>query len=194
MKLLIADDHAIPRQLLRSLLQGVYPDAAIVEAASYQQVICACEKHVPSLVLLDIFMPGMNGLVGACEIIRQFPSTRVLICSAVDNPILVQTMLAFGARGYVPKTMSVDHLLQGIDSVLNGGTYVPRGILADTRAIHLTQRQWEILGMVCMGLSNKEIAGRLNLSVSTVKFHIGLILEALRVQNRQQAMSVCSLA
>jgi DNA-binding NarL/FixJ family response regulator len=194
MKLLVADDHAMHRQLIRSLLDSVYPDAEIMEAENYQQVKSACARRKPSLVILDVFMPGMNGLVGACEIIRRFPETKILICSAIDNPILVQTMLAFGARGYVSKTMPADRLLEGIDAVLNGNIYTPQDILTDTEDIHLTQRQWEILGMVCMGMGNKEIAGRLDLSVSTVKFHVGLILETLKVQNRQQAISLCSLA
>jgi DNA-binding NarL/FixJ family response regulator len=194
MKLLVADDHAMHRQLIRSLLDSVYPDAEIMEAENYQQVKSACAKRKPSLVILDVFMPGMNGLVGACKIIRRFPDTKILICSAIDNPILVQTMLAFGARGYVSKTMPASRLLEGIDAVMNGDTYTPQDILTDTEDIHLTQRQWEILGMVCMGMGNKEIAARLDLSVSTVKFHVGLILETLKVQNRQQAISLCSLA
>lgn len=194
MDLLIADDHAMHRQLIRTLLASVYPDAGLLEAEDYHQVLDACTRQDPALVILDIFMPDMNGLTGACDVIRRFPETRVLVCSAVDNPILVQTMLAFGARGYVSKTMSAGDLLEGIDTVLRGDIYIPRDIVADAKAIHLTERQWEILGMVCMGLSNKEIADRLALSVSTVKFHIGFILEALKVQNRQQAISLCSLA
>lgn len=193
MELLIADDHGLHRQLIRTLLAGVYPDAEILEAEDRHQVEAACAGHRPTLVLLDIFMPGMDGMTGACDIIRQFPDVKVVICSAVDNPILVQTMLAFGARGYVSKTMSAEDLLEAIDTVQHGDTYIPRRILSDATPIHLTERQWEILGMVCMGLSNKEIADRLGLSVSTVKFHVGLTLEALRVQNRQQAISLCSL-
>ncbi|HXH64794.1 MAG TPA: response regulator transcription factor [Mariprofundaceae bacterium] len=194
MNLLIADDHTMHRQLICSLLDSVYPDATITQAESYPQVEAACARRRPALLILDIFMPGMNGLVGACDIIHGFPETKVLVCSAVDNPILIQTMLAFGARGYVSKTMSAESLLAGIDAVLNGNTYVPRDILSGAEGIHLTQRQWEILGMVCMGLSNKEIADRLGLSVSTVKFHISLILDTLKVHNRQQAISLCSLA
>jgi DNA-binding NarL/FixJ family response regulator len=83
-------------------------------------------------------------------------------------------------------------LMDAIDRVLNGGTYVPERFRAD--ASPLTRRQSEILGMICSGLSNKEIAQRLEISVRTVKYHTGLVLEALGVQNRQQAMSLCGLA
>lgn len=191
MDMLIADDHIMYRQLLRPLLASAYPDATIAEAADYLQVCATCSRHQPRLLILDVFMPGMNSLAGVHEIIRLFPDMHVLICSAIDNPILVRTMLAFGARGYVSKTMPTDRLLEGIDAVLNDATYVPEDSLMDTESMHLTNRQWEILGMLCMGLTNKEIARRLDLSISTVKFHVGLILETLHVQSRQQAIASC---
>ena len=109
----------------------------------------------------------------------------------MDTPILVQPRLAFGAGGYVARAMTADHLLEGIAAALDGGIYIPSDMPVDGGGVQLTGRQWEILGMVCMGLTNKEIARRLDLSISTVKFHVGLILETLRVQNRQQAISAC---
>ena len=176
MNILIADDHTMHRELLKVLLEHNYPEATIMQAEDYLQVRSACIRHRPSLLILDVFMPGMNSLVEVGEIIRQFPKTKVLICSAIDNPTLIQTLLAFGARGYVSKSMSADNLLDGIETVLKGDHYTPSEILAGASNLHLTERQWEILGMVCMGLTNKEIARRLDLSVSTVKFHVGMVL------------------
>ena len=192
MHLLIADDHALHRDLMRAKLESVYPEATIHEAEDYAQVASACARYRPKLLSLDLFMPGMGVLMGVQNIVRQFPDVEVLICSAVDNPILVCTLLAFGIKGYISKSMPADMLMEAIDRVLHGGTYVPERFRAD--ASPLTRRQSEILGMICSGLSNKEIAQRLGVSVSTVKFHTGLILEALGVQNRQQAMSLCGLA
>ena len=190
--MLIADDHALHRDLMRAKLESAYPEATIHEAEDYAQVKSACAKYKPKLLSLDLFMPGMGVLMGVHEIIQQFPETDVLICSAVDNAILVATLLAFGIKGYISKSMPAEMLMEAIDRVLHGGTYVPEPYRSTS--VRLTRRQSEILGMICSGLSNKEIAQRLDVSVSTVKFHTGLILEALGVQNRQQAMSLCGLA
>ena len=193
MDILIADDHALHRELMRAKLESVYPAARILEAENCEQVKAGCSKHKPTLLILDIFMPGMHGLMGVNDIVRQFPETRVLVCSAVDNPILARTMLAFGAKGYISKAMPAGTLLKGIERVLNGDTFMPRQ-LASNSDIQLTQRQAEILGMMCSGLSNKEIAQQLHLSVSTVKFHVSMVLDTLGVQSRQQAISICGLA
>ena len=192
MDMLIADDHTLYRQLLRPLLASRYPDATIDEAEDFLEARAACIRHRPRLLILDVFMPGMDGLTGVHEIIRQFPGTRVLICSAIENPILIRTMLAFGARAYVSKAMPAERLLAGIDAVLSRGACMPPDLPEADARMQLSDRQWEILGMLCMGLTNKEIAYRLDLSISTVKFHVGLILETLRVRSRQQAIAACN--
>jgi DNA-binding NarL/FixJ family response regulator len=192
MHLLIADDHALHRDLMHAKLESAYPGAMIHEAEDYAQTKSACARFRPKLLILDLFMPGMGVLMGVQDIVQQYQDTGVLICSAVDNPILVCTLLAFGIKGYIAKSMPAGMLMDAIDKVLKGGTYVPEPFRSDST--RLTRRQSEILGMICSGLSNKEIAQHLGVSVSTVKFHTGLILEALGVQNRQQAMSLCGLA
>lgn len=190
MNILIADDHALHRELMRAKLESVYPNARIIEAENGVQVRIHCDESHPELLILDVYMPGMNGMAGVHEIVQMFPETKVLICSAVDNPVMVRTMLAFGIKGYVTKSMSTERLLKAIDTILAGGTFIPKSL--QTEDIHLTQRQTEILGMICSGLTNKEIADRLNLSLSTVKFHVSLILDVLGAQNRQQVISRCS--
>jgi len=193
MNILIADDHALHRELMRALLEKVYPKATIREAKNCSRAKTKCAEFKPELLILDVFMPGMNGLLGVHDITRLFPQTKVLVCSGVDNPILVGTMLAFGVCGYVSKSMSATKLLKAIDSVLNGKTFVPKQ-LTPSDDIQLTKRQSQILGMMCSGLTNKDIAEKLGLSLSTVKFHITLVLKALDVESRQQAISACGLA
>ncbi|HKI62456.1 MAG TPA: response regulator transcription factor [Mariprofundaceae bacterium] len=193
MDILIADDHALHRELMRTLIERVYPDAAIREAMNYSQTTAGCAKYKPELLILDVFMPGMNGLMGVNGIVKQFPQSRVLVCSGVENPILVSTMLAFGVCGYISKNISASKLLKAIGTVLNGKTFVPKELMP-AKDISLTQRQAEILGMMYSGLTNKEIAQTLDLSLSTVKFHVSLVLKALGVENRQQAVSACGLA
>jgi len=150
MKFLIADDHGLNREFIRILLEGMYPDAELFEAEDYHSAEYKCRKHKPDLVVLDVSMPGTTGLLGVFGIIRKFPESKVLICSAIDNPVLVETILSFGARGFISKVMSSKKLMRGIDCVLRGEIYIP-DYLTDPRATRFTARQLEILGMICPG-------------------------------------------
>lgn len=190
MKLLIADDHAMYRDLIKAMLMESYPHAEIMEAESYEQVKTACETSKPCLLVLDVYMPGMDGLVGVRKIIKSFPDIMTLICTGIDNPILARTMLAFGARGYVSKNMPAHRLLDSIKTVMRGELFAPEEILHDAKASRLTKRQYEVLGLMCMGLSNKEIANQLDISLHTIKFHVKTILRILNAQNRLQIISM----
>ncbi|ATX78765.1 DNA-binding response regulator, NarL/FixJ family, contains REC and HTH domains [Mariprofundus aestuarium] len=192
MKILIADDHCLHRELVRTLLEVVYPDAEILEASDYSSVIEVCTSIQPAVVLLDLSMPNMNGLLSVNQIIDHFPNSRVIVCSASEHPILIQTIMSFGASGFIPKTLSCKELLTGVKRALEGEVYLPSSLNNDANII-LTQRQSEILGFVCSGVSNKEIAAQLNVSLHTVKFHVGSVFEKLNVQNRQQLISLMGL-
>jgi DNA-binding NarL/FixJ family response regulator len=192
MKFLIADDHGLNREFLRILLEKIYPRAEIFEAGDYHSAEHQCRQHKPTLVILDVSMPGMRGLLGVLDMIRKFPESNVLICSAVDNPILIGTMLSFGAKGFVSKASASEEFMRGIDCVLKGESYIPDS-LSHIPSIRFTARQSEILSMFCSGSSNKEIAKQLDVSIHTVKLHISSILESLGVQNRMQAIALCGL-
>jgi len=192
MKILIADDHGLSREFIRTLLESFYPDAEIFEAEDYRTAEYKCQKYKPALVVLDVSMPGMTGLLGVLEIIRKFPESKVLICSAIDNPSMIKAILSFGAKGFISKTMSSKELIRGIDCVLKDEIYIP-DFIDNAHSIHFTPRQSEMLGMICSGLSNKEIAKQLNVSVHTVKLHVSSVLGTLGVQNRMQAIALCGL-
>jgi len=192
MKFLIADDHGLNREFIRTLLENAYPDAEIFEAENYQTAEYKCREYKPTLVVLDVSMPGMTGLLGVFGIIRKFPESKVFVCSAVDNPVLIETILSFGASGFISKTVSSKELIRGIDCVLKDEVYIPDSI-DNAHSIHFTPRQSEMLGMICSGLSNKEIAKQLDVSVHTVKLHVSSVLETLGVQNRMQAIALCGL-
>jgi len=192
MKFLIADDHALNREFFRILLEKIYPCAEIFEAGDYHSAAHQCRQHKPTLVILDVSMPGMSGLLGVLDIIRKFPESNVLICSAIDNPILIGTMLSFGAKGFVSKAFGSDEFIRGIDCVLRGESYIPDS-LGHIPSIHFTTRQSEILGMLCSGLNNKEIAKQLDISIHAVKLHISSILESLGARNRSHAIALCGL-
>jgi len=192
MKILIADDHGLSREFIHTILKNMYSEAKIFEAEDYRSAECQCRKHQPALVILDVSMPGMAGLLGVLEITRKFPDSKVLICSAIDNPILIKTMLSFGVNGFISKGMSSKELTQGINSVLQGKVYIP-DCHVDARDMRLTPRQAEMLGMLCSGLSNREIAKQLDISVHTVKLHVSSVLEILGAENRMQAIALCGL-
>lgn len=181
------------RDIVKIILESRYPNTDILEASDYDSLDRVCENSKPEFVLLDVCMPGMHGLSGVYNIIKAHPNIKFLICSAVDSPILVRTMLAFGAAGYVYKSMTASELLTSIDTVLQGGVCVPPEIALDPNGTSLTRRQWEVLGLMCNGKSNKEIANALDISVDTIKYHIGELLKTLHAQSRVHAISICNL-
>jgi len=192
MRFLIADDHALNREMMRTMLENTYSDAVIFEAEDYETAKVTCQRHKPILVVLDVSMPGTTGLLGVLEMIQRFPNSKVLICSAVDNPVLVRTMLSFGAKGFISKAMSSKELIRAIDCILKDEIYIP-DFIDNAHSIRFTPRQSEILGMICSGLNNKEIANQLDVSVHTVKLHVSSVLETLGVQNRMQVIALCGL-
>lgn len=193
MHIVIADDHDMHRDIVKLILESHYPNTVISEASDYDSLDRTCTNQSPDFVLLDVCMPGMHGLSGVHDIIRAHAETAFLICSAVDSPILVRTMLSFGAAGYIYKSMTANELLASIDAVLQGDVYMPPEIARDPNGTSLTRRQWEVLGLMCNGKSNKEIANALNISVDTIKYHISELLKILNAQSRVHAISICNL-
>lgn len=191
--IVIADDHDMHRDIVKLILESRYPNAVIVEASDYDSLTGICTELKPEFVLLDVCMPGMNGLTGVHDIIQAQKKTKFLICSAVDSPVLVRTMLSFGAAGYVYKSMTANELLSCIDTILQGSVCIPPEIAHDPNGTSLTRRQWEVLGLMCNGKSNKEIANALNISVDTIKYHISELLKTLNAQSRVHAISICNL-
>jgi two-component system nitrate/nitrite response regulator NarL len=202
MKLLIVDDHPVLRDGLAALLMQIGPDTAVLQARDANEGIVLVDNH-PDLdvVILDLAMPGMEGLQALSEFGRKRPDLPVIVLSSSEDPRDVRRALASGALGYVPKSASQHVLLSAIRLVLNGDLYVPPLILdekinatvprttgtegASNRL--LTARQIEILTLLSEGKPNKTIAATLALSEKTVKTHITAIFKALNVVNRTQA-------
>jgi DNA-binding NarL/FixJ family response regulator len=192
MRILIADDHALHRELIRSLLEIQYPEAEFIEAEDFEATVRKCGEYRPSIIILDISMPGTTGLSGVIDIILQHRAAKVLICSSTENPILIKTLLSIGADGFVPKSLSASEFLRGVERVVNQGRYEP----AQANRAASTQfspRQLQVLGMLCSGMANKEIADQLGISIHAVKVHVSAILAILGVSNRQQIASECGL-
>jgi two-component system nitrate/nitrite response regulator NarL len=204
MKILVVDDHPVLRGGLSALLMQLANDVIVLQAGNAEEGL-ALVAHAPDLdlVLLDIVMPGIDGLHAIAEFGRLRPELPVAVLSSSENPKDVRDALAQGALGYIPKSANQHTLLAAIRLVMNGELYVPPLMLeeADTsqsmqfrtpdnaaKAI-LTDRQIAVLRLISQGQSNKEIAFELSLSEKTVKAHITAIFKVLNVVNRTQAAS-----
>lgn len=197
-KLLIADDHEVVRCGLRSLLTG--GEIEIVgEATTGEQAIQMALEKRPDVLLLDIRMPGGDGLNVLGRLKLEAPSIAVLILSTYDNPTYVARAVALGAAGYVLKGIDRAGLIEAIRKASVGESAWTRdelrrvtGALATPRLnadveVPLTQRESEVLRQLALGLTNKEIAQALHISYETVKEHVQHILRKVGVSDRTQA-------
>ena len=205
MKLLVVDDHPVLREGLATLLRQIGPDAAVLEAADAAEALKLVAEHADlDVVVLDIVMPGLDGLGAIAEFGRARPELPVIVLSSSEDAQTVRQALAQGALGYVPKSASRHTLLSAIRLVLSGELYVPALILNETSspgtspvrkepragALALTERQIEVLRLIGAGRTNMTIALELGLSEKTVKGHVAAIFRAMNVLNRTQAAAV----
>jgi DNA-binding NarL/FixJ family response regulator len=197
-RVLIADDHEVVRLGLRSILQGTGIEV-VAEAEGGDQAVQLVLQHNPDLVVLDIRMPGGDGLTALGRIKLEKPETPVLMFSAYDNPTYVARSVALGASGYLLKSCSRDMIVDAIRKIVAGENVWTRdelrrvtGALATPRLasdveVPLTQRESEVLRQLALGLTNKEIALALEISYETVKEHVQHILRKVGVSDRTQA-------
>lgn len=196
MKVIIADDHTLVREGIRALLERLPTVTVVGEAGDGRQAQALLEKHRPDVALLDITMPGLNGLELAGRAERLSPRTKVIILSMHAGEAYVAQALRAGVAGYLLKDAAAAELEFALQSVSRGETYlspaisrqVVEGYLkvseegADPLA-GLTARQREILQLVAEGKSTKEIAGLLEVSVKTVESHRAQLMERLDIHD-----------
>lgn len=215
MKILIADDHELFLKGLEMVLSDFNPQAEFVKARNYDEIFAIIEKQKDfNLVLTDLAMPGARWLEALQKIHEQLPDTPVIILSAVFDREIVQKTIELGAAGYIPKTSSNAVILSAVNLVLSGGVYIPAELLQGTsqdefnmlkqlenvpeeqnlaeKVKILTPRQIEVLRLIAMGKSNKQIAYELGLSEGTVKLHVTAILKLLNVYNRTGAVAAAN--
>lgn len=209
MKLLIADDHTLFRDALVQYIERSGSGVSVSLAKDFyegMEILKSDPKQ--DLVILDLRMPGMNGMDGFVKMRETYPDVPVALMSGVAEPSDVCKALDLGAVGYFPKTLSGKALLAAIESVLQGDIFVPEdsstggimpsyyadssangdgGKLAAPKDLNLTPRERDVLAFLVDGASNKEIARELDLQVVTVKLHVRGICRKLNVQNRTQA-------
>ena len=201
-RLLLVDDQQLMRDGLRLLLE-MEPDMQVVsDAEDGQEALAAYQRTLPDVVLMDIRMPGMDGVEATQRILARWPDARIIILTTFDDDEYVFEGLRAGARGYLLKAVSGDELARAIRTVAAGGALIdpsvtrkvleafsrlPRTASPAPLAEPLTEREMEVLRWMAEGLSNREIAQRLFLAEGTVKNYVSSILAKLDARDRTQA-------
>lgn len=197
-RILIVDDHPLFREALRHALSAGKADLEISEAGSLDALNTALAKDDNcDLVLLDLRMPGVQGLSGLIYLRTQYPNIPVVVISANEDSGTVRKSLDLGASGFIPKSSGTATIIEAVETVLGGGVWSPSGSEVandpETAAIAkrvatLTAQQIRVLMMLREGLLNKQIAFELSVSEATVKAHVSAILQKLGVSSRTQAV------
>jgi len=198
-RIAIVDDHAMVRSGLAAFL-SVADDLELVgEAENGQQALRLCAEERPDVVLMDLVMPGMDGVQATRAIRERFPEIRVIALTSFPEDRLVQDVLEAGALSYLLKNVGADELARAIRAAREGrSTLAPEAAqVLIHRATHphtpghdLSPREKEVLALMVQGLSNPDIADRLVVGRSTIKFHVSSILGKLGVQSRTEAVAV----
>jgi DNA-binding NarL/FixJ family response regulator len=202
LRILLVDDHPLVRNGLRALLASV-PDMSVVgEASNGEEAIAQAAELQPDIILMDLHMPGLNGIEATRRILQASPSIGILVLTMLEDDASVFAAMRAGARGYLLKGADQADVLRAIGVAAHGeAIFSPpiarrlmqyfenmQPILPPNVFPDLTEREREILGMIAMGKSNAEIAGELVLSPKTVSNHVSNIFSKLQVVDRAQAV------
>jgi DNA-binding NarL/FixJ family response regulator len=201
-QVLIVDDHPLYRLALKGAVAAACPNCEIIEADSVGGLFDALDGHPDvDLLLLDLNLPGAYGFNALAHLRGSRPELPIIVVSASDDPRTVRQALAFGAQSFVSKSADAATIGDGVRAVLNGEVITPVGLDsagehgADESALdiarrmsHLTPQQFRVLGMLCAGRLNKQIAEELQITEATVKAHMTVILRKLGASNRTQAV------
>ena len=196
-RVLVVDDHALHRDGIRQIL-GQQPDIQVAgEAESAELALVLVNQLHPSVVLMDIRLPGMNGIDATRRIRRDHPGTRVLVVSAYDDEEYIRGALEAGASGHLSKAAPGRQLIEAVRAVAAGGTVIEPAVLnrllagtsgAPLPAAQLTERELAVLELLAHGLHNKQVATRLGISRRTVERHCDNIYDKLGVGSRTEAV------
>jgi DNA-binding NarL/FixJ family response regulator len=193
-KVLTVDDHPLLREGIAAVLQEEDQIVLVGEAGSGEEAKAQFRIHRPDVTLMDLRMPGMNGIDAIIEIRREFPNARFIVLTTYQGDVQALRALKAGAAGYLLKSMLRKDLVNTILTVHAGRRYIPLEIAAEL-ADHvaddaLTAREIEILQSAAMGNSNKITAARLNVSEATIKGHMKSILSKLGASDRTHAVMI----
>ena len=197
-RILLADDHTVVRKGLRLLLEGNEGFAVVADAADGREAVALAEKHAPDVVVMDVAMPGLNGIEAARQITTKLPQTAVVFLSMHSDEGYVLKALKAGARGYLLKDSAEYDLINAVRAVSEGKAFfspaISKMLVEDymrqmqERAVDdsyelLTTREREVLQLLAEGKNNKDVANILNLSLYTVETHRSNILQKLNLHS-----------
>jgi DNA-binding NarL/FixJ family response regulator len=200
MHVLICDDQAMIRDGLKMLLSLERDIEVVGVAADGRQAVDLTNNLAPDIVLMDLKMPGMNGVEATRQILRQHPQIKVLVLTTYDQDTWLFEALRVGAAGYLLKDSPRDDLVKALRGTLEGKVYIdpgvagkllgqlaPRAQPTTALATKLSEREFDVLRLIAQGLSNARIAERLHLSEGTVRNNVSAVLAKLQVSDRTQA-------
>lgn len=196
----IIDDHTEIRQGMEFLINS-HDGFKCVSYSNAEEAVKAFKHHVPDIVLMDIGLPGMDGIECTQLIKKEFPGVHIMMCTVYEDDEKIFKALSAGASGYILKRSAGDHLIQSIRELHEGGapmsSTIARKVVASFQKHRkvtaeealLTDRENQILDLLAQGFRNKEIAEKLFVSVNTIRTHIYNVYEKLHVQNRIEALN-----
>ena len=188
MDVVLVDDHALFREGFKLLLAQLWGKSLRAqEVSSAEEGLALPADTAADIIFLDLGLPGMNGLAGLRAFRTRFPTASVVVVSAVSGNEMIRQALAGGAQGYIPKSSTGEEMLAALERIQEGEIYSPEPVIPVVEGVTITPRQIEVLGELCNGLSNRDIAEQLGMSENTVRVHIRSIFNAFGVESRTGA-------
>ena len=213
MKIVIADELPLFRQSVARLVLSRFPQAEIIEVDSYTQLHQCLEQNISiDYVFMDLHIPGNSGLSGIASLLKRWEDCRLVVISATESPMIVYRTIKLGARGFIPKTSDESEFVAAMTDIFNNKNWIPNELKTRSgnqlsqdnftnpncnsndclseKIASLSPRQYKVLEMISDGQLNKQIAYDLELCEGTIKHHVSLILQKLKVVNRTAAANM----
>lgn len=199
-KVLIADDQTLFREGIKDLLENEKSVEVIGEAADGNEVVRLAKKLRPDVILMDIKLPHLDGVSATRLIRKELPDTNVLILSSYEDEAHVMESIQAGANGYLSKMLPAAELVNALKAFANDGVMIPQQVMGkllqglrqmssgEGSPVSLTKTEIRVLVLLGSGMSNKEIAAKMDCSVKTIKNHLNAIFQKLEVSNRTEAV------
>jgi len=202
-RVLVVDDHALFRKGVAGLLRDAEGFVVVGEARDGREAVAKAQALTPDVVLMDVYMPGMDGLEAARRIGQAVPSVRIVMLTVSEEDQNLFEALKAGAHGYLLKSVEPDELFRTLRGIVRGDAFLTpsmatklvdeftrrRGAEAAAPAGSMSPREWEVLELLTRGAVNKEIAAALRISENTVKNHLKSIMDKLHAENRVQVVA-----